>query len=543
MASEAIRRAVLKEYPRAVVHVRRQCASKRFSLVLGAGMSRPFSIPLWSELIDNIAQDDQINGKTLIGGAAKDASFPYKTELLYQHFRKRRSDALGVLQLTRDDENGISADWLKICARHIYANCPKNFALLVEQHPYLKSLLPLVQTSHITINFNFDDFLEQALSLNKRDEDKRNRGFEIVTNPWPQFRRQDCVIYHPHGIFPQELMELPSDTFVFSEAGYANKYVGQDGVDSSFLLTHFARNTCLIVGCSLEDALRNVLMRGAYINPGNYHYYVHFLNEPSDLSEDEKVAIADTNFNVYNLVTLFLTSQQIDALLELINPRSVSDHELKDLAELCGVSLDYLFYLTGPMGVGKSTTTSLLRSLFVLDEWMEARPAILGKPWDQLDEVEREQADEWIVSQFGAKNDTLRHDAIGTISIVDRPPMDPLAFTAAEDRRKKAKALLDRLCPERKWEIARGTVILLTGDCKELATRLIATGRREYTGDKLEQMQQELQSIYAGAGVHTIETSGLSIVEVVKRVAQIVHRNQYVPFDLTAALKQVAEEV
>ncbi len=543
MTLQDLQKRVLKAYPRAIAHLRRQVNDKRFGLILGAGISKNFKIPLWKALIKNIADDPKVSGSQVIKGHARQASFPYKTELLFQHFRKKQTKIRGVKELSREQENEIYADWLRICADHIYANSPKDFAKALDVHPYMMSLLPLIQGSHITVNFNFDDFLEHALSIKKRDHDKGNRGFETVTNPWPQFRRKNCVIYHPHGIFPEGLMELPTDRFVFSEAGYANKYIGQDGHDSSFLLIHFARHTCLIIGCSLEDSLRNVLIRSAYVNPGNYHYFVHFIRDPKKISDAEKRAIADTNFNVYNLITLFLSEEEIDAFLGLISPDGVSDADLKDLARRCSTSLNYYYYLTGPLGVGKSTTTSLLRNLFVLDEWLEKRPAVLGKPWDKLTKAEKVEADTWIINQFGAKNDTLRRElAPGAVAIVDRPPLDPLAFTEKRERSAKAKALLDRLCPDRQWGVVEGVIILLTGDCKELSIRLKATGRNEYTEAKLKKMQHDLSKIYQGDGVERIETCGLSVIEVTKKVAQIVHLGAYKPFQLTNTLKTFAGE-
>src|ERR1039458_4829703 len=116
MVAATLCKQVLKEYPRAVVHLRRQCESKRFGLVLGAGMSRTFEIKVGQDLIDNIASDDRVDGKGLIDGNAKGTSFPYKTELLFQHFRKRKSRGRGVSELSLDEENAIYAEWLQICA-------------------------------------------------------------------------------------------------------------------------------------------------------------------------------------------------------------------------------------------------------------------------------------------------------------------------------------------------------------------------------------------------------------------------------------------
>lgn len=537
--SDKTRVEVLKSYPKAVVHLRRQFKTRRFSIVLGAGISLDFNVPTWKQLVEKIAKDPEIDGLVLLGGHVEHKSLPYKIQMLFHRYRDKYVKDPTISSL--EQQNIINASFIALCARHIYADVDPNLEGAIDKHPYFSSLIPLVQESHLTINFNFDDFLERILALKKRDKDSSNRGFEIVTDPWPQFRRSDSVIYHPHGVVPyNNLMELPVDRFVFSEAAYSAQYVGTRGHDSSFMLSHFARNTCILLGCSLEDETRNVLMRNAEINPGNYHYYIHYVPDEAEPSEEQRALISETNFNVYNLITLFLSSEKIKALLDLVNENTVPNQILSDIAIQADVSLKYKYYLTGAIGVGKSTTASLLRSLHVLDEWLEARPAILAKPWKELTDKERDDADDWILGQFCAKNDTLRH-LEPSIAIVDRPPLDPLSFTKIEDRPKKATDLLDRICPKRKWKVEEGVVIVLTGDPEVLSSRVRATGRQNYSTNYLEVMQNDIVGLYQGNGVHKIDTKNLSIIEVTKKVAEIIHRQEYMPFDLDRQLKMHEE--
>ncbi len=527
-----IRGEVLEANPKAIVHLRNQFKSRRFGLILGAGVSVDFKV-------HKIALDTTVNGEALLEGHVKEKSLPYKTEMLFHRFRENvNNQNLSLSELER--ENIIKADWLNLCSKYIYSTVESDIDKSLNEHPYFLSLLPLVQESYLTINFNFDDFLERSLASKRREKDKSNKGFEIVTDPWPQFRRSDSVIYHPHGIVPfkSKLMELPVDRFVFSEAAYSTQYVGSRGHDSSFLLSHFARNTCLLIGCALEDELRNVLMRSSQINPGNYHYYIQFSpDEASQPSEEQKNLISETNFKVYNLITLFLTPTKIKALLDLINPETVTDKKLKDLAAQKDVVLNYNYYLTGAIGVGKSTTASLLRSLHVLDEWLEVRPLVLAKPWDQLTPDESKEVDSWIIDQFCIKNDTLRY-LDPALALVDRPPLDPLTFTKVEERPDKAKSLLDGICPGRKWKIESGVVILLIGDPEVLASRVRATGRNDYSIQRLTDLQKSVLDIYQGEGVHKIDTKNLSILEVTKKVSEIIHRYKYVPYDLDKELQK-----
>lgn len=537
-AGKKIHCKVLKDYTRPIVHLRHQVEDKRFGLVLGAGVGSNFRIPKWEALVEKIARSPEVKGVMLLKGDVKEKSLPYKTQMLFQRFRDRTISNTGDMS-DLAKQSAITDGWLKLCATHIYSQTDTNFNKALRSHPYFMALLPLVRKSHLTINFNFDDYLERALGASKKAGD-RSKGYEVVTDPWPQFRRKDSVIYHPHGVVPAQTrrMEIPTDRFIFSEAAYSAQYLGSKGHDSSFLLTHFARNTCLILGCSLEDELRNVLMRGAQINPGNYHYYVHYINDDgSGIRDEQKKLISETNFNVYNLITLFLTSKEIKALLELINQEEISKQDFENCGKRAGVELKYIYYLTGPLGVGKSTTTAQLRSLNVLDEWLEARPPFLAIPWDELNEKDRQKADKWIANQFYEKNNTL----LGldpSISSVDRPPLDPLVFTKKEDRPVKAKHLLDTIrCPERKLDIVSGVVILLTGDEVVLSARVRTTGRGKYTPDRIKEMQESMCDIYSGEGTHKIDTRHLSILEVTKKVAEIIHRKEYQPFNLMEALE------
>lgn len=532
---------LLKQYPRAIVHLRSQVRKQRFGTILGAGISVDFGAPQWGKLIDDIASDPAVDAKEVVEGVAfKGMAAPYQTEMLYQKFRAAFFKKLTDLS-PAEQQNTATAEWLKICQKYLYKTPPIDIAAELPKHPYMEALIPLVQNSALTVNFNFDDYLERALAEKKREKDKGNRGFEVVTDPWPQFRRQDCVIYHIHGYVPEGLMEKTVDRFVFSEASYSKQYVGARGHDTSFLQAHFARNTCLLIGCSLEAELRNVLMRGAETNPGNFHYYCHWIPDKETLSDVERQLISETNFKVYNLITLFLVSSEIRLLLKIINRDEVSDAKLRDLEKRSAVPLKYTFYMTGSLGVGKSTTTSHLRNLNVLDEWLEPRPEVLSIPWDKLTDDQKTFADDWIAGQFTQKNDTLRHEENAVISVVDRPPLDPLVFTPDSERPAKAEFLANQICPDDGnggYGIEQGVVILLLGDPKELSARVRATGRQEYTAEKLEKMQEDMKRLYESMpGTITIDTQFMGIAELTKRVAEVIHRQEYVPADLTTKLQ------
>lgn len=509
---------LLRKYARPIVHMRRQLAQNRLALVLGAGISKSFGLPTWPDFVKRIAEDPAVAGEEILKRVDNRGSLPFMTELLFQHFRKteldRRKD--GEVR-SLEFENRTQAKWQRICAQHLYKGTGDDFAKQFNAHPYLPKLLPLIQRAPLTVTYNFDDFVEQALHLENSEKDN-SRGYETVTNPWIQFRRTDSVLYHPNGVLKLELMELPVDKFILSESSFARQADG----DGSFLLNHFCKNTCLLIGSSLEDeSLRGTLIRSAATSPGNFHYCVYYLKKGARIEEADADAIRRAHFNVFNLITLFLTDDDIATLARLVDDKQTSLDALKDLAKSADVPLAYRFYITGAVGVGKSTTARHLQNLTVLDEWIDPRPSVLAKPWDTLTSEEREEADSFVISQFKIKNDRMRYVPMG-IFFVDRPPMDPLAFTPVLDRPAKAKLLLDTICPGRKWEVVNGTVMLLRGDPTELSVRALATGRDDYTSEKLVEMQDALELVYTGTGVARIDTRGMSTAEVTRKVAEIV---------------------
>jgi hypothetical protein len=217
------------------------------------------------------------------------------------------------------------------------------------------------------------------------------------------------------------------------------------------------------------------------------------------------------------------------------------DQEFSDLAKRASVDLAFRFYVTGTLGVGKSSVVNQLRNLTVMDEWFEPRLSILAKPWKSLNAKEKKQADEWIVRQFKLKNDKLRHYQSGIV-VVDRPPLDPLVFTAPGERHLKAQNLLKYICEKNTWKVEKGTVILLKGEPNEMAVRVLVTGQEGYNSALLSEMQGNLEKIYGDMGVIRLNTCGMSIHEVTKRVSKIIHFDPYQPCDLDFRLRNHAKK-
>jgi hypothetical protein len=521
-------KSILECYSRPIVHMREQLALGRFSLIFGAGLSRGCKIPTWRELVEVLAEDPEVDGKDVLEVIPPRAGLPYKTEMLFEHYKRRRYDDTGKEQHnTRELDYQIAADWRELIRKHLYANVSGSLSDLIAKHPYLRQYLPIIRRSQMTVTYNFDDFIEQVLLLERENNDITSRGFESVTNPWMQFRRQDAVIYHPNGVIPQNPLEAPSDLFVFSEASYVKQLMGIFAGDQAGLISHLSKNTCLLIGLSLEDeTLRSVLMQAAHSCPGNFHYYVYYLKPGEKLEEEIQHAITLANFKVYNLITLFLHDEGIRALGEIINRDLCPTDNFCDFAKEHEIQVRFRFFVIGALGVGKSTAINQFRNLVVIDEWLEPRLPILAKGWDKLSKKETKTANAWIFKQFRKKNDILRNKREG-IFVLDRGPLDPVTFTSEGEWNDKAERLLNAICPGDKWQVEDGLVVFLQGESSELALRMIIIERKDYTVEILQKMEEHLGKVYGVEGVVRVDTRGLTPSDVAQRVGEIIHLEPY----------------
>ena len=288
------------------------------------------------------------------------------------------------------------------------------------------------------------------------------------------------------------------------------------------LLNHLSKHTIIFLGLSLNDTnVKHLLRVSARHNPGNFHYHIHWC-ETSKPPSPEQEAIRKANFSTYNLVTLFLTTDEIKELARLL----VADrNEFSGQcdAELDGVCTEYCYYLTGPVGSGKTTTLEQIRSVGTFDEWVDRRHSLLGRPHTELAAVERAGVDEWINQQFRKKNRRIS-TAFNLVALVDRSPLDPLYFVADRDSEsKRAKELLQWMAPSQGpiTRIAPGHLIVLKCDPRVLKLRL-APRDKTYTEEQLISQAKTIEDLWCGQPAAVIDTTNMSISQVVAKVLEII---------------------
>ncbi|MBV9884006.1 MAG: SIR2 family protein [Sphingomonadaceae bacterium] len=526
----------MKAHAKAVVHMRERHKSRALGLVLGAGVSKAVQFPSWPELVQRIADDEEVDGGHLLAAAGSTTSDTAKTQMLLQHYRTKRLDALGEPASSKTLRK-IHGEWRRIMQRALYQGVPTTAQELRNCHPYLNEFIPVIIDSPMTVTYNFDDTVERLIRIAHPDrEGNFGRSFETVWNAALQFRSGTAVIYHPNGFLPHNLLEYPSETIVFSEDTFADQLIESMAGHHASLLHHLSKTTCIFVGLSLNDTtLRHLLRQNARINPGHCHYYVAFVEDGIERDRVVEQSLRDANFEVYNLITLFLTNSEIAALGKLI---TAEDDEFRLAAEEEGAELRYVYYLSGAIGAGKTTSLSYLNSLKTYEEWTETRIELLGKAWTELTESERVEVDGWILGQFVKKNVALLNQSSG-ILVVDRPALDPLSFTPPESIPLKASAMRSAFAPgASRRRICTGQVILMKGEPGEMEARVVGR-HKESSASVIREMQEKLTWIYPNHCL--IDTFGASVHDVVRAISRIIHLEDYAPSDLAARLDELAD--
>lgn len=533
---DAVENQVLCEHSRAIAHMRIQLDKSRFGFVAGAGLSKPLNFPNWTELVERLAKHPDVRGEHILASAGRNLSDTSKAQMLFQHYRSRNLEA-ATDPVNAKWERRIQGQWRRIIHGALYEGVPEDADQLKARHPYLSKWIPVILKAGMTINYNFDDTIQQLIMLDHSDDAGLVRPFETVWNAYLPFRSGAAIIYHPNGFLPRNLLEYPSETLVFSEGSFADQLIESMAGHHASLLHHFSKTTCLFVGLSLQDqTLRHLLRQSAVISPGHYHYYVHFLPPGYPRDPESEKAMREANFEVYNLITLFMGDKELAALGELLTR---DEGKLRKEAEEVGAELRYLYYLSGPIGAGKTTSLGYFGSFKTYEEWTSPRPAGLAKSWKDLTQAERTEIDRWIADQFEQRNSILIDEKIG-IHVCDRTPLDPLSFNDDEDLPSKAKFIKERLSPGMSHRLVQsGQVILLKGAPEDLEARVVGR-HKQSSADLIGDLQSRLKRIFAmNDPPIVIDTFGLSIAEVVKRVARVILLDQYKPSDLAGRLEQI----
>jgi len=518
---------LLKSYSHAIIHMRQQYnygdSPNKFGLVLGAGVSQPFGIPKWNDLVVNIA--NEINGSHLIH--YYNEILTTKVEILYHCYYENEYTNLLLSNPNLDQYNIdliIKGKWYQIIRKVIY----QDFKLI--NHPYLEDYAEIIKKTPVTVNYNFDSCIEMMLwELGKSFEPER--PYETVFNGTVPFRLNKGVIYHPNGYLPKNELDVFSDNIVFSEVEFGQQLSDSIMGQYSSLVHHFSKTTCFFLGISLKDEnLKMMLRQCSNHNPGHYHYYCKYTGEDK-LTKEQREVFFNYHFNTHNLITLFLNEEQISALGRIIR---YSKEKFFSLSRDAAINPVKVYYVTGMPGIGKTSIVRHMQSLSVCNEWVGEPLHLLSRPHQSLTEEERDEVDEWIVQQFAEKNKFLCKQTEG-VFLVDRAPLDPLSYCDKDNMYQKAQWYRNKMRQGNKDAFIRsGKIIYLTGEPNEVSYRLYRRKGRE-NDLELSDLDMKLRNIYDSYAAY-IPNINIGFNDFVKKVAREIYCSDYSEIDLSQRL-------
>jgi hypothetical protein len=379
-----------KRYARALCHLNQACRTNRLGIILGSGVSDDLGIPKWKDLIERIETKLDYNS-----GKAPES---YRAEQLYQHYKKKTIKELDWSNKERMDA-AILSGWRETVASCLYSAFGNKkghadaYREKINQHPYLMALGGLARKSQLVVTHNFDDALEVAIDMDQTVAALPNRRYHSFWKPEPFLRRGMVNIYHPNGFTPLLPGLRGSENLILTEASFADHLANTNTEESHFFLRHLADKTCLIIGHSLADGtLKNALRQHANQRPGHVNYYVHWsAGGEASLSEDQRNAIREANFETYNLVTLFANSTEIAEILRIV---AMSESALEGLLAHHSVVARYVYYIVGAVSSGKSTMLRNLRDLVTVEEWPGNMPVVMNRPSIGLPKTQEQLIDE-----------------------------------------------------------------------------------------------------------------------------------------------------
>lgn len=501
---------------------------------LGAGVSVPLDYPSWNGLVDRISKDPLFPPNIL--GSLPESAPSITTQRLFELFRKatpRKNNETDRLL-----EERVANQWKRLIAECLYAeNAEPDKERKINSHPYLGPLLEIILKSNVVVNFNFDDTIEHALDLLARSRNPKRPGKTYETR-WElsaPIRNDRPTIFHPNGYIPRREHEYASDSLVFLEDSFLKRMTMGKLGDDSVWMSEYINNTYIHFGLSLTDEiLKSLLQRSWRAAPANVHFQVHYTRDPS-IDDVVAQSITDANFNVLNLYTMFLGDAGTASLLNLVN---MDDREFQDLCRREGLREKFVFYITGPVGSGKTTSVNHFKNLWAIDEWLEASPDVVSKPYDTLTDQEKEAADSWVGGQFLLKNRKLIDNQEG-VFVVDRCSLDPITFET-NDPSARAKRLLEQISPGKSgYKLVGGVVFNLLADPYEIRVRLIRKWKF-WNEDTIEKLSKDIQAVY-GHLTADIDTRGRTLEEVVRDLAKRIFFESYSSVDLHSKLLEICQ--
>jgi hypothetical protein len=408
-------------------------------------------------------------------------------------------------------------------------------------------LARLICNARFAVTFNFDDIVDEAVTACAQEAKLAKP--EIIYRPKLETRMNAPVIYHINGSLPRDRLRRSSEDIVLTEDAFADILLSPNSQDAEFVINQFAMRTFVLLGISLSDnSLKNLLRSSAKRNPANHHFIIFHEKERQPRSAEERSDLFDVNLNVYNLISIFLTTSEIKAFLEIIN-EDTGDSFDQALSTLVTKKVDRKYYLVGSIAAGKTSTLDNLRCFTTHEEFSGRVPAAMYQDDKTLTAKQQKEVDDYLFPRLIEKNSNMIRMNAG-IRIMDRAYLDLFAFSKGDKSEVKRKAIELRRRFKR-WgkPFEDGHVFFLKASERSLKERMARRGTNKrvhgkvsFETDTLLEQEKELFKIYRPLANAVIDTSESTSSDTAKNIARTILLEEYKPFDFSARLDEVIKK-
>jgi len=382
---------------------------------------------------------------------------------------------------------------------------------------------------------------------------------------------RDNIIYHLNGYLPRKMSDFASPQLVFLEDTFEDQLVDSLHGHYNALNNHYSSKICLFIGISLEDrTLKHMLRLNAKKCFGHFHYVIQHMpnldHEKNENFQTHKASETKANFDTYNLFMMYLTSEEINTLMEMLQLG------FDDFNAICNkIKKAMKFFIMGSVAAGKSTVVSQFKCFKTYDEWLEDMPDGMDKAPRDLDKKNEKKIDNWIAEQIWRKNaniDLTTKSNLPCILIIDRTPIDAFAFFSNdinisdgnenEEEKSKRTKQLDLLWKKKAilhlskkgadQSLVGGKIIFLQGEVHEMVKR----AKQKFRGHKkndLQIQQNEILHLIKGArhkykdkSVYIINVTNKNIEQVAKEVARVIYFEEYAEVNFQNILDSIAKK-
>jgi SIR2-like domain len=243
--------------------LQRAWKAKNLVLFLGNGVSMPYGIPAWKDLVLEILFD-----QTDVARRLEPIALPYRRALaswLVDYYdydpvvlgRVVKNEIGRRARRRRDGNRDAEELFLEQVRAHLYPDPP----LQPREPTTLTAVADLIRKStddsgvNAVVSFNFDDLLERKL------------GRDVELEPiWSGRRRElkGLPILHPHGYLPQE-GNVEECELVFTEDDYHHLTTAVFHWALTAIVNHLRHRTVLFIGLSMLDPNLRRLLDASYV--------------------------------------------------------------------------------------------------------------------------------------------------------------------------------------------------------------------------------------------------------------------------------------